>query len=1761
MSKSILDFADHIGESTTHFTGRRWVFKAINDWLAEPNGSRYFLLTGMPGSGKTTIAARLVQFSQGTPTPTGCDQLTTDVLSAWHFCSARDLLWIDPHVFAGTLASQLAARYLPFQQALWQRRGEDRNITITTIQNVAYLAAGQMTGIGNISVNVGNISPLDAFNRVVREPLTTLYAQEPDTRIVILVDALDEALFYSERETERESIAWLLSKLDNLPKGVRFILTSRRVERIEQYFRSATNMFLSSKSFMKQNLEDTRRYVQDRLLHDGALQAQVSTLSGVQEQRATLEITRKAAGNFLYIRFLLNAIAQGKRSLDQLDGLPKGLDALYFDSLQRVVEQGKGDWYQDYAPLMGVLAVAQESLTQRQVEALTGQKEAAIRQHLGALQQFLERVAVKGKRQEKKYRLYHQSFIDFLTSLWITVEKKEMVKKEEKAEEEVEWEGIEDDEMNWKETQDEEEGEEAEEDLGNIFYLSLQEHHREVAQRCEQNDMANIWNEAEDDPVEQARREYTRKYYVTHLYHGQEWQRLFTVLDEGEYGRAKIKHDFNTLAYAHDLELGQQATMRNGLSSEKKIRLLPALWRYGLLRASLVTQADNYPDLAFLVMVMLKQYRQALAVVELISDDHRKARLFIDIGVKLEEQGQKELAQWAMAQVRAMMVANMQSDPTIVQTILQEIAQVRPFALEIPFLDEIETTTQLIENEEQRASVLVAIAAAFSLAEAHEKAEALACTIPYRALDEKTREKIVETLVEAKLWESATLIAQSITDDQPARNSALAKVIIGLLGVQAWEKARELALTTDLSVRWKAMAEIVLNRVLVEPQMADQLLKELAFIALPDDRKHASRVISQIWARAHQWDKAINTLQHMYDNMYDSLNTWAASQALEQMLRAQQWDKAIELASSLPDSFSQLGLLKSLVEALIDAEQVDRARDAIAKVIRAISRREHDDEILLEVVTLLIKLQLWNEAQQVTEQMKDPKQQCQAFAAIADALSHEQPAHAHQLIVRAESIVSSLKKPDEETYGYDTERIGSILCTVVGVLARMQLWDRAIALANTISARWSTRDRDETFAAIVVASGRAKAWEQAISIAQNIESDEEQSTALKAVVEDLLYSQEWQRALEVTQTIKESKQRFEALIALIIRLIFVQRMSLRERTELPGREDELPSIPFDVQLSEEEEQLWDDIIASVQQLFNMYRPTEAIIEMIHNLAMDQQWDNILKIVDIPALAEHRAEILGTLVGYMLNLGKYERALACARSIDAPAQKAEALVGLAATHIIEEQPLKAEALLNEALTVVQAIPDEKDRGEAGALLAFALNKGGHWEKALAIARSIHEPTERIKVQVNIAVARKDSEPEQTVAILSDALAFVRSLSIVEQVEPLIVLVEAFPPVLGIKQTYALSAEIISLLATLLRSIGEVEPAAYLDTFAGAMASAEQEEQARALLIERAADLDTLAGAMASAEQEEQARAVWTELEATFALWAESEVPTEEQERGQAWNQHAVEDIGEEEDPFGRRGGSREQEKKDQRLHSVVLSSIKNGQPEQAADMLLAHMASNYYFDAREWSTIQRDVAESLARKQQWEKALAIVWSIGREWQKTQALEAIAEALVEAGQRDKARLLLVEAEAKAHSIEDGRERDDALRDVANTLAQIQEPDEAQVVVGFINDSMHREVPRLLITHALAQARRWDEAKEEARRLGFSKRSPMQSITDAMITYGEFEQALQCIQTAWIQAETRRELIKLLPLAKEFIPLHPELGEAFYDAFAWVDHFLQA
>jgi hypothetical protein len=96
-----------VAANIEHFSGRTWLLPTLLDWF-EQTDARMFILTGEPGTGKSTVAAWLAGAG---PWPSGADaksqleQIRSQIKAA-HFCvAASDSA--APKAFAQSMAEQL----------------------------------------------------------------------------------------------------------------------------------------------------------------------------------------------------------------------------------------------------------------------------------------------------------------------------------------------------------------------------------------------------------------------------------------------------------------------------------------------------------------------------------------------------------------------------------------------------------------------------------------------------------------------------------------------------------------------------------------------------------------------------------------------------------------------------------------------------------------------------------------------------------------------------------------------------------------------------------------------------------------------------------------------------------------------------------------------------------------------------------------------------------------------------------------------------------------------------------------------------------------------------------------------------------------------------------------------------------------------------------------------------------------------------------------------------------------------------------------------------------------------------------------------------------------------------------------------------------------------------------------------------------------------------------------------------------------------
>ncbi len=161
--------------------------------------------------------------------------------------------------------------------------------------------------------------------------------------------------------------------------------------------------------------------------------------------------------------------------------------------------------------------------------------------------------------------------------------------------------------------------------LQTLYKEDLQEQHRHFVVWCEQEKHALFWELAYDDAI-QERRSYARHHYLTHLYQAHSLDTLFTILDEGKYGKARLLEDPSGRSYERDLSWGQQAAAN--ISST--VLTLPRLWHYTLLRCSLTSRAGNYSESTFHLLLLLgpEQERKAFELAEMLTLPDHQARVF-----------------------------------------------------------------------------------------------------------------------------------------------------------------------------------------------------------------------------------------------------------------------------------------------------------------------------------------------------------------------------------------------------------------------------------------------------------------------------------------------------------------------------------------------------------------------------------------------------------------------------------------------------------------------------------------------------------------------------------------------------------------------------------------------------------------------------------------------------------------------------------------------------------------------------------------------------------------------------------------------------------------------------------------------------------------------------------------------------------------------------------------------------------------------------
>ena len=400
-----------IDERTQGFIGRRWVFERIDAWLAD--GSRKLFVAGGPGTGKSALAGRLAQISNGDLGIPTLSHLGAGCITYAHFCQSRNTPRINPITFVENLSARLAAISDDFREVL--NRSERREISISADisgdvsgqvavgSGIVQVGAGATVfgDIAPVAVHIHDLAPAVAFDEAVSKPLAAIGDDSAEARVLVLIDALDEALGVG-RDNLVGLLADLLNPTAELPSHLRFLVTARSNEPrvLDRLGRPDVDLIADAPP----DVDDVREYA-------------VSRLQSVQEPgRATLadRVATHSKGNFLYARYVLDDLVDHPERVEDpaTFSLPENLLAIYREFLQRELapDRTDEDWEERYRPVLGLLVVAQgDGLLPVHISGAANVNPSQAADIVDRCSQFLF-----GSRPKGPFRIYHQSFRDFL---------------------------------------------------------------------------------------------------------------------------------------------------------------------------------------------------------------------------------------------------------------------------------------------------------------------------------------------------------------------------------------------------------------------------------------------------------------------------------------------------------------------------------------------------------------------------------------------------------------------------------------------------------------------------------------------------------------------------------------------------------------------------------------------------------------------------------------------------------------------------------------------------------------------------------------------------------------------------------------------------------------------------------------------------------------------------------------------------------------------------------------------------------------------------------------------------------------------------------------------------------------------------------------------------------------------------------------------------------------------------------------------------
>ena len=403
-----------VQDNLKDFTGREWIVSEIYNWLESDDQKQFFILKGGPGSGKSSLVAMLVrdfgsindnkkndgnsnnnnESNSSTSKDTNNNQeldYIRSIVKGIHYIQFN--ISGTVHHLVENISSQLA----------------------TTIKNedfTKYILSLKESSDKKVS------SQYDMFYERITKPLKWFYDQDAlKEKILIIIDALDEEK-YDESGNNIVSVLKTLNNDPNFPKNIRFLITTRPVDYITNFFSGHKIFDLSGEL----NTKDIKDYISNKLkreLDDANVDKTITKLNEKIEKSKN-----KNNENFLYWSLFIEYILQHKNEKDQdsllEEELPEGVNQIYSLFLERISGTRIYEWKNTYHDLLGIITLQQgqgfsglilKNILKRKNENVDlNSTISKLRQFIDGSYAIIPGLGVP----EGPFHVFHKSFADFL---------------------------------------------------------------------------------------------------------------------------------------------------------------------------------------------------------------------------------------------------------------------------------------------------------------------------------------------------------------------------------------------------------------------------------------------------------------------------------------------------------------------------------------------------------------------------------------------------------------------------------------------------------------------------------------------------------------------------------------------------------------------------------------------------------------------------------------------------------------------------------------------------------------------------------------------------------------------------------------------------------------------------------------------------------------------------------------------------------------------------------------------------------------------------------------------------------------------------------------------------------------------------------------------------------------------------------------------------------------------------------------------------